>query len=255
MKKRILLLLPFFIVSCGLFSKKNEQAPDKVRYVKYSNKDYLDHYRELDSAFNFNIKDNVFKLNTRSKKYLNKLITDIKENNELFFRKKENISIHIIKNEKPIHFSFPDGVIYLSTGLINKYIKHEFILMSILTYELIRSENKIYRKVILIPTRDLNLNKILSINKINTGTKVEIHKWAYHILKRTGVDPEIYLTWLQIKNRNSLDFYTMVADISEITIEEFAFKNYLITNKSDDLVNPRKVDKRFYLFLRNIGEV
>lgn len=201
-----------------------------------------------------NISTKYFKLKPSSKKYIDKMIFEIKASNELFFRKKAKNEIRIIEYDKPIHFSFPDGTIYLSTSLITKYVKHEFILMSILTYELIRSENDIYRKAILIPTKDLNLNKILSLNKINTDTKVGIHKWAYHILKRTGVDPEMYLTWLQIQNRNSLEFYSMLADVSEITLEEFEFKNYLIKNKSDELVNSRKVNKKFYDFLRNIGE-
>jgi hypothetical protein len=255
MKKIIILTLIILLTSCSSwFSKTDDDSEDK-RYVKYSKGDYLDHYSALDAAFNLNIRRKVFKLSGKSNKYINRLINNIKSNNELFFKKKVKTEIIIIQNPKPLHFSFPDGAIYLSSGLITKYVKHEFLLMSILTYELIRSENKIYRKIILIPTEDLNLNKILSLNKINTDTKIEIHKWAYHILKRTGVDPEIYLTWLQVQNRNSLDFYSMFSDVSEITLEEFAFKNYLITNKSDDLVNPRKVDKKFYGFLRNVGEI
>ena len=255
MKRFIILTFIFFLSSCSSWFTKKAIESEEKRYIKYSKGDYLDHYSALDTAFNLNINKKIFKLNRNSKRYINRLIKNIKSNNELFFKKNEINRIIIIQNEKPIHFSFPDGAIYLSSGLINKYVKHEFLLMSILTYELIRSENKIYRKIILIPTEDLNLNKILSLNKINTDTKIEIHKWAYHILKRTGVDPEIYLTWLQVQNRNSLDFYSMLSDVSEVTLEEFSYKNYLITNKSDDIVNPRKVDKKFYGFLRNVGEL
>ena len=84
--------------------------------------------------------------------------------------------------------------------------------------------------------------------------KVEIHKWSYYLLKRTGVGPDSYLSWLQVKNRNSLDFSLQLGDIRSISREEALFKAFLIEAEKDStrFSKYRGSSKAFYRLLNEI---
>ena len=92
------------------------------------------------------------------------------------------------------------------------------MLYCLLVYELIRSERAIYEKKIIIPTGTLSTSRILSILRININDKVEIHKWAFYILKRIGLDTDTYLglTGLALEIAQEFSFWanTVYHDIS-----------------------------------------
>ena len=80
-------------------------------------------------------------------KYLRKLTSEIIAKNEIFFRNLKEANVTLLNIDAPLHFSLPKGEIFLSEGLVSKYLKHESMLVSILAYELVRSENEIYAMV------------------------------------------------------------------------------------------------------------
>lgn len=137
--------------------------------------------------------------------------------------------------------------------MLERYVKNESMLYSLITYELIRSEKRLYRKNLIIPTGVMSTSRILSLLRLNVQTKVEIHKWAYYLLNRVDVEPTNYLSWLQVKNRNSADFILQFGDIKSISREESLFKAFLIRNKiTKRAIKHRGSTKRFYAFLNNI---
>lgn len=175
-------------------------------------------------------------------------------NNEIFFKRLKSAEVTIIESDFPLHFSLSKGEIFLSTGLISKYIKHESILVSVLSYELVRSEKLVYPKGTFLPTGTLSLEKMLYLGKINIEEKMEVHKWAHHITVRSGFDGEYYLSWLQTQNRNTADFFIQVGDVNQINKEESLFKAFLIKSTDDNIITKANSSKSFYTFLNRIRD-
>lgn len=218
-----------------------------------SSDDYADHLASLKEPF----------LNTPTVKtvktvsatnYLKGLAGEIISKNEIFFKRLKTASITILDHESPLYFSLPRGEIFLSSGLISKYVKHESMLVSILAYELVRSEKHLYAKQVLIPTGYLPLERMLSLARLQLGEKSEIHKWAYYLTVRSGYDGEYYLSWLQTQNRNTADFLLEVGDVNIINREESLFKAFLIKNATDEAAVKKNSSKAFYTFLNSIGD-
>jgi len=219
-----------------------------------SSEDYADQLASLKTAF---LSTPGLKIvqKDQNEKYLHELLSEIISKNEIFFKNLKKANVTIIKNEAPIHFSLPRGEIFLSTGLITKYIKHESVLVCILAYELVRSENVLYPKQAIVPVGFINLERILSLSRLNVEEKIEIHKWAYYLTIRSGFDGEYYLSWLQTQNRNTADFLLQVGDINLINQEESLFKAFLIKSSSDDETPIKKnSSKHFYSFLNRIRD-
>lgn len=251
------LLIVIIFSSCTtikLPSIKRAQSINKSGHVTMSSEDYAEQLASLKTAF---LKTPGLKTieNEFIQKYLNELSGEIISKNEIFFKNLKNASVTIIKNEAPIHFSLPKGAIFISTGLITKYIKHESVLVCILSYELVRSENLLYPKQVTVPVGYINLERMLALSKLNVEEKMEIHKWAYYLTIRSGFDGEYYLSWLQTQNRNTADFLLQVGDINLINQEESLFKAFLIKNSSDEESPIKKnSSKTFYTFLNSIRD-
>jgi hypothetical protein len=173
----------------------------------------------------------------------------------LFFKNLKSLKINIIRDERPYYFSLPQNEIYVSTGLFKKYINHESELMSVIAYEMIRLEKKIYNKAMIIPTGYLTVERILSMNRIGYEIKNELHKWSFYILKRSGYDASIYLSWLQILNRNTIDFQGLLGDTSSISREESMFKKFLVDIKEAVSIEEGKTSSSpdFYKFINTLG--
>ena len=250
-------LFIFIICSCTtikLPSIKKTQTIYKGGHVAMSSEDYAEQLASLKSAFlttpglKFIEKDFI-------QKYLTELSGEIISKNEIFFKNLKKASVNIIKNEAPIHFSLPKGAIFISSGLITKYIKHESVLVCILAYELVRSENLLYPKQVIVPVGYMNLERMLALSRLNVDEKMEIHKWAYYLTVRSGFDGEYYLSWLQTQNRNTADFIQQVGDINLINQEESLFKAFLIKNSNEDETPIKKnSSKTFYTFLNSIRD-
>lgn len=221
-----------------------------------SAQDYEDHLAALKQPFLNSPGIKIFRLDDSAKKYIEALISDIIANNEIFFKKLKQGSVTIIDSEAPLHFSLPKGEIFLSRGLITKYLKNESMLVCVLSYELVRSEKLLYPRQTLIPIGYVTLEKMLNLNRLSLDEKMEVHKWAHHLTIRSGFDGEYYLSWLQAQNRNTADFILQVGDANQITREESLFKAFLIKSTNEEQVIPRKnSSKSFYTFINRIRDV
>jgi len=77
----------------------------------------------------------------------------------------------------------------------------------------------------LIPLGFCTTEKMISITRIKPEIKNKVNEWAYFALKRAGFDPSAYLNWIQVQNRNTLDFSLYLGDAIGISREEYLFKN------------------------------
>ena len=217
--------------------------------------DYSDHLNSLKQAFLQTPGTKTYQLTANAKKYIQALCDQIISNNEIFFKNLKSTNVTIVDTEPPLHFSLPKGEIFLSNGLISKYIKHESMLVSILAYELVRSENLLYPKQTIVPIGYVPLERILVLGRLGLDEKMEIHKWAHYITVRSGFDGEYYLSWLQTQNRNTADFILQVGDANLINREESLFKAFLIKNSTEDDVPVKKnSSKIFYSFINSIRD-
>lgn len=225
-------------------------------YREMSGQDFEDHLASLKTPFLNSPETKIYRLDEPTKKYVESLIADIIANNEIFFKKLKKGTVTVLDTESPLHFSLPKGEIFLSRGLITKYLKNESMLVCVLSYELVRSEKLLYPKQTIIPVGYVSLEKILNLNRLNLEEKMEVHKWAHHLTIRSGFDGEYYLSWLQTQNRNTADFILQVGDANQITREESLFKAFLIKSTNEDQVIPRKdSSKSFYTFINRIRDV
>lgn len=245
------------ISSCSTLKIPGTRKKDQMlsgKYLSMTDTDYSEHLASLKTPFLSTPGIKVVS-NTLAKKYLEGLSVEIISKNEIFFKNLREPRITILETETPLHFSLPKGEIFLSTGLISKYIKHESMLVSILSYELIRSERLLYPKQIVIPVGYIPLERILLLGRLTLEEKVEVHKWAYYLTVRSGYDGEYYLSWLQTQNRNTADFIMQVGDVNLINREESLFKSFLIKNSTqDDLPGKKNSSKTFYTFINSIRD-
>ncbi|MEX0799505.1 MAG: hypothetical protein WEB87_02880 [Bacteriovoracaceae bacterium] len=255
-----ILALCFFILltSCSTFNKDREKKESaKVSLEGYrplTSLDYIDHIKAFEAFYLDSKEVKVYPLTAKEKNYLTEIASELVKNNELFFKSKVQPSFRVVKSPVPFHFSLPGLRIFLSSGLIAKYIKSEKLLYSVIAYELIRSEKNIYKKAQIVPTGFMSTSRALSLLRLNTNEKVEVHKWAFYTLKRVGVDPDIYLSWLQIQNRNSVDFSLQLGDISSISREESLFKAFIVENakKKNGQAKYERSSKDFYAFVNRL---
>lgn len=226
-------------------------------WVAISSEDYLAHFASFEKMFLATEGIETLSLRPYEYEYVENLIIEIYQNNELFFKKNLKPRLHIIKNEIPFHFSLPGASLFLSTGLINKYIKHEAILASIICYEIIRIDKNIYNKNLIVPIGFMTLDRILGLNRIETDQKIEVHKWAYYLVRRAGHEGEYYLQWLQTINRNTADFLKLIGDSASISREEAMFKAFMIRrSKIEDerTIARKESSKKFYGFLFSVKD-
>jgi hypothetical protein len=250
-------LVILLLASCSTFKvpgKKNKQFT-KNDYEALSEKDYADHLASLKSSFLSTPGVAIYQTTPSSKKYLEALGAEIIAKNEIFFKSLKSVNITVIESQAPLHFSLPKGEVFISNGLISKYIKHESMLVSIIAYELVRSENLLYPKQTIIPVGYIPLERILSLGRLTLDEKMEIHKWAHNLTVRSGYDGEYYLSWLQTQNRNTADFLLQVGDVNLINREESLFKAFLIKNSTEEEVLGKKnSSKPFYTFINSIRD-
>ena len=218
----------------------------------YTTKDYQHHLESYEKVFLETGGAKEIKLSAEVREFLENTALSILQTNELFFRESSRPTFHIVSSVIPFHFSLPGRKIFLSSSLIDRFVKHEAVLASILSYELVRSEKSLYNRAIIIPVGFMPLERILGLNRLPVDDKVEVHKWAYHSIRRAGFDGEYYLSWLQLMNRNTADFIPMLGDAGAISREEALFKSFMIkrVNQEDTRTLARKESsKGFYRFL------
>ncbi len=234
-------------------SKKSDLK--RTHYEVVSRKDYGDHLSSLKHSYLSTPGVKFIKPGKQSLSYFHELLSEIIARNEIFFKELKEAHVTILDTDSPLHFSLPKGEIFISRGLLAKYVKHESMLVSILSYELVRSEKFLYPKLTFIPTGYITTEKMLMLSRLSLDEKVEVHKWAHHLTVRSGYDGEYYLSWLQTQNRNTADFLLQVGDPNLITREESLFKSFLIKNHLDDKLAVKKnSSKKFYTLMNGVRD-
>jgi len=184
----------------------------------------------------------IQKTSARSINYLTSVYFKIVHSNELVLDKKFKPKFYIITDHRPFYFSLPGGYIFYSSGLFDKYLKNEEILISILAFQTFRIHKNIYYKRTIVPIGYITTEKALAISKISVKEKIEVAKWTFFLLKRSGFDGLAYLQWLQIQNKYTLDFSLMSGNARDLVREEFLFKNFVVTE--GDISRDYDIDER-----------
>lgn len=235
----------FMFLSSGcaitsLFSSNDKRLIPKTEFSGMSNVDYLIHLSFLGNLFIETNRQIIIPLGESHSHYLHKLYKKIREKNELLLNLSFTPRFYFINDKAPFYFSLPGGRFFISLGLMKKYSVNESILASIISYEAFRLHKGVYRKVFVIPTGHLEPYKMLSLAKLGVEDKIEVNKWVSHLLRRGGFDDYAYLNWIQIQNKNTLDFFYQHGDIKNILREEFAHKNFLVDNLGEIALNRSK---------------
>jgi len=216
--------------SCGLLKKDNRNLiieNDQIPQMK--DQDYRDHLASLSKSLMANPEIKKVKINSKVHEYLEEIFNRVVSNNELLLKVDDDFKpkFFIIRNEMPFIFSLPKNQFFISKGLINKYFKNESLLVGALTFEIIKSKREIYYKSQIIPTGVMDVQRILSLVRIGLEDKMKIYKWTYFALRRAEYDAAALLNWIQIQNKNTLDFSWMIGDSRVVTREEYEFKSFL----------------------------
>jgi methyl coenzyme M reductase beta subunit len=103
-------------------TKKNSKDLTKG-YRVYDKSDYINHWKAFKEFLLNSEKINLLKIDHRAQAYLKTITSEIVLHNEIFFKEKGIPEFYVISSPVPFHFSLPGEAIYLSSGLINKYIK------------------------------------------------------------------------------------------------------------------------------------
>ncbi|MBF0297533.1 MAG: hypothetical protein HQK51_02370 [Oligoflexia bacterium] len=248
--------------SCS-FLKRNviEKYEDKQIVTKgyeYINKDdYIDHLAYLEKAYLNTPGVEIVNIKKEDLDYLQSIFKRVARNNELLVKENVIPNIYIIKNNTPFYFSLPKGTIFLSLGLFQKHISNEGDLVSVLSFEFLKSYNNVYEANMIIPKGFISTERLISLTRVSLTEKLKINNWMYYILKRSGYDPYIYLTWIQQINKKTLDFAPLLGDLKDITREEIEYKNLLIGKGLENRLTNIKTNssRDYYRFIYDIKKI
>jgi hypothetical protein len=197
----------------------------------FTEKDFKNHLEKIGNDFIEASDQNVTKLDSSTQIYFNSILENIFTLNQIFFEKKfMKYDFYVVQTNDPFYFSLPANKIFLSSGLIKKYLDHESSLVCILAFELVKNSKFVYQKQVIVPTGFVPLNKALEITRVPLNVKMEVHKWAYYLINRSGYDESSYLIWIQTINRNYLDFGVHLGDRNSIFFEEANLKEFIVNN-------------------------
>jgi hypothetical protein len=241
--------------SCSYFSTGARYDNFTVSSLEPTRRDYWEHWKNIAEEFRQTYKNQLESPPSDIARYLERIVYAVEKRNEVFFENdpKQKISFLIFKDNRPFYFSLPTGEIVLSKRLIEKYIDHEGVLLSILIPEFIRVKKAVYPKIKMIPLGFLELDKMLSIQRLPFEQRMKLHQWSYYLMLRTNYHPNQYLAWIQLQNRNHLDFSFYLADSIVLAKEEAYLKQFIVNNYGKLDLNPLnlKSSKEFYRFLDN----
>lgn len=241
------------LAGCSSFGKK---AIDYSSVGEIQDKDYVEHLSSIGAKYLAHEETVEIKLSKESIQFLEQMHERIVTNNEMLMKHAFLPTFHVIANKTPFVFSLPHSQYYISSGLVEKYLKSEELFVAALTPEILKSDRNIYEKRIMIPFGFYNTEKLTQITKSKPAIKFQINEWVYIILKRAGYDPTAYLNWIQVQNRNTLDFSLYMSDAVSISKEEQYFKNYMTkqgVSGVDKKPNEANSSKSFYKLINNIA--
>jgi hypothetical protein len=237
------------MIKNGLFSDLRMDSENH-----YKENDFIDQLVDLGEDYLKSPGIEEIRLTGTSSRYLKSIYDRLVKNSELIFDKKYEPKFHVIDNPSPFYFSLPQSRIFISSGLLLKYLKNEQLLVAALAHEVIKSQKNLYEKNVLVPVGYMTTEKMLSITRIPLEIKTEVNKWTYYMLRRAGYDSSAYLNWLQAQNKNTLEFTLQYGDTRTLSREEFMYKNFLVTQGFSDKEDSFLVNSSsdFYKLLREV---
>ncbi len=256
--RKIYLLTTFFIFILSSCSNLRKQERDFSELDQLLPIDYVEHLGSLSQAYLLFNQGKIKKISKRSEQYLREIHDRIVKNNEIFLSKRDIPSFYILDNSSPFMFSLPNSHFFISHSLISKFLKNEQLFVAALSREIIRAQRNVYEKKFIINTGNISTDDMMKLMKLRSEIKFKINEWAYIVLKRTGYDASALLAWIQLQNKNPLDFSMYIGDRATISREEYFFKNFLVNDKKssaevpvDDEMNS---SKDFYNLLNDIKD-
>ncbi len=251
----VLLLISFKLAGCtGL----RTPLVDYGQVGSLTDKDYVDHLQSLGPAYlNFNADKNI-KISDSAQKYLIEIYERVIKNNEIFLPKRESPSFYLIQNATPFIFSLPGSQFFVSSGLVKRFLKNEQMFVAALVREIIRSQRNLYEKNLVVMTGNISTEKMFHLQKLSPEIKNSLNEWSFVVLRRTGFDASALLAWIQLQNKNPLDFALYSGEKGAVSREEFAFKNYLVRSRKVNMElafsDEKNSSKQFYKLLSEIRE-
>lgn len=242
-----LYILSIISLGCSL-TKESDQ---EFFFVNQGPVFTYDHYkRHTDYWVSRFIKSNstqISEISRRNKQYLKSVVDNIISKNELFFTQIQSIRFIIVRDKRPFVSSIPSNHIIISDSFIGNYLYNENYLYIALTYELVRLEKGVFQSQMKIPTETVSLSDLIKFSRISTSLSFEVHKWSKYLLSRIGVQSDSYLSWLQVINRNQVDFRFHLHKVNIYKIEK-EFKKIIISNLDGEYGFSRykKSSKSFY---------
>jgi hypothetical protein len=252
----VLIFATVLFVSCATKTEIEKSYKTFSRLKK--KKADLELAKQLSSiGFTFLKSKNIeeVKLSKPVKKYLASVVDSLAVNNELLLKQSLKHHFFVIKNKTPFYFSLPNSMYFFSSGLIAKYIDNEEIFYALMATQVLKSHNNIFEKSKVIPVGYFDVTKVLNLVRMDLENRSELLEWSFIALKRSGHDPYALLSWIQIKNKNILDFSMQSSDLQRGVKEEFLLKNFIVAQgqkyKNDDYIN-REHSTLFYKFINEI---
>jgi hypothetical protein len=243
------------LTSCSIL-KHREDVPAVVPNLV--DKDYIDQLDSMGDDYISGVNAQLVDVGSKNLKYLEKIFYRIVNNNETVFTNFDPPVFYIVKNKMPFFFSLPGARFYFSTSLFQKYLKSEELFVAALSLEIIKSKRNIYEKKIQIPFGFCSLDKMIQLTRLPTAIRSRLNEWNYIVLKRAGFDASVTLNWIQVQNRNILDFATLLGDTTSISREEHLLKNFMakegVSNIEKKTIEANS-SKEFYQLLNQIVSV
>lgn len=247
------ILLGCLLTACSSGTKDNVIDYSDIGTIQTN--DYIDHLAAAGTSYLNYEETKVIKLRPETYDFLQGIYDRIVSNNQILLNKTDKPKFFIIEHKSPFIFSLPKSQFFFSTALIERYLKSEELFVAAFAAEVLRSQRSIYEKTLMLPLGFYSTDKIIRLTRLKSDTKIQVNEWTYLVLKRAGYDSSAYLNWIQIQNRNTLDFSMFLGDSMGISKEEHLFKNF-ITKQGvmgvDKRFNEANSSKNFYKLLNNV---
>lgn len=249
----ILLLATLLFV--GACSSSKKATIDYTGMGQLKNTDYIDHLASAGGDYLGYEETKTVKLRPESIEFLEDVYDRLVANNQMILNVSEKPKFFVVVHKSPFLFSLPKSQFFFSSALIERYLKSEELFVAAFAAEVLRSQRFIYEKQILLPLGFYSTEKMIQLTRLRNETKAQVNEWTYFILKRAGYDASAYLNWIQIQNRNTLDFALFLGDPIGISKEEHLFKNFMTKQGVlgvERQFNEANSSKDFYKLLNNI---
>ncbi len=246
------LALGFFLSAC---SSSKKATIDYTGMGELTNTDYIDHLASAGGDYLSYEEVKTIKLLPASIEYLQDVYERLVSNNQMILNLSEKPKFYVIQHKSPFLFSLPRSQFIFSSALIERYLKSEELFVAAFAAEIVRSQRYVYEKQYLLPLGFYSTEKMIQLTRLKNETKVQVNEWTYFVLKRSGYDASAFLNWIQIQNRNTLDFALYLGDPIGISKEEHLFKNFMSKQGVlgvEKKFNEANSSKAFYKLLNNI---